>query len=98
MGRRKTRVIVIGMGKPGFIAQKISASMASTGTPSFWLHPTDAMHGDIGRVTRNDVALILSKSGQTDEIQMLTPVLREIGCKIIAITANPRSALAEASD
>ncbi len=92
------RVIVLGMGKPGFIAQKLSASLSSTGTPSMYLHPADALHGDIGRVTPKDIVIALSKSGETEEIVRLLPVLKKIGCKLISLAGNARSQLAEASD
>lgn len=91
------RVIVTGMGKPGFIAQKVSASLASTGTPSIFVHPADALHGDIGRVTKKDIVIVFSKSGETDEVIRLLPVLRRIGCRLVSITGNPASRLAEAS-
>ncbi len=92
------RVIVLGMGKPGFIAQKLSASLSSTGTPSMYLHPADALHGDIGRVTSSDLVIALSKSGETDEIVRLLPVLKRIGCKLIALAGDLNSQLAEAGD
>lgn len=91
-------VIVGGVGKPWFIAQKISASMASTGTPSFALHPSDAAHGDIGRVREDDIVILLSNSGASDEITRILPVLKQIGCSIIAITGNDSSVLAQAAD
>lgn len=90
----KGRVIVSGMGKPGFIARKISATLASTGTPSLYLHPAEAFHGDLGRVTREDQILFVSHSGETEEvIRMLSP-LKKIGVKIIAMTGNLHSTLA----
>ena len=95
--KTKGRVVLIGMGKPGYIAQKISASLASTGTQSFSLHPADALHGDLGRMMRKDVVLILSNSGETEEIVQLLPLIRAIGCKVIAMTGNLRSKLARAS-
>lgn len=95
--RTRGRVIVIGMGKPGFIAQKISASLASTGTASLSIHPADALHGDIGRIRKDDIIIALSKSGETEEIIKILPVIREIGCKLIAITCNPLSQLGRAS-
>ncbi|MBF0254663.1 MAG: KpsF/GutQ family sugar-phosphate isomerase [Candidatus Omnitrophica bacterium] len=91
-------VVVIGMGKPSYIGQKISASLASTGTPSFALHPADALHGDIGRVSPGCAALILSNSGETDEILKLLPLLRAARCALVAVTGNPRSTLARESD
>jgi len=98
MFRAKGPVIVIGMGKPAFIAQKISASLASTGTPSFSLHPADALHGDIGRVTRNSAVVVLSNSGQTEEIVKLLPLLRQTRCRLISITGNVNSTLGRAGD
>lgn len=94
----KARVIVTGMGKAGIIGQKFSATLSSTGTPSIWLHPAEAVHGDLGRVTRKDVVVILSYSGETEEIKSLLPFLKKIGSKIIALTANRKSFLARYSD
>jgi len=92
------RVVVTGMGKSGFIAQKISATLASTGTPSLWLHPADAVHGDLGRVTGKDVVVALSNSGETEEIKRLLPILKTFGATLIGITGNPESTLGELSD
>ncbi len=94
----KGRVVLTGMGKAGIIAQKISATMASTGTPSLWLHPAEAVHGDLGRVTSDDVVIALSNSGETEEIKNLLPVIKRIGAQLIAITGNPKSTLAKYSD
>lgn len=94
----KGRVVVTGMGKPGFIGAKISATMSSTGTPSLYLHPADAIHGDLGRVTRDDVVLAISNSGETEEIIRLLPTLRKIGARLIAMVGNTRSTLAKYSD
>lgn len=94
----KGRVILMGLGKPGFIAQKISATLSSTGTPSLFLHPTEALHGDIGRVVKEDTIVALSNSGQTDEIVKLLPIIKKIGAKIIALTGNVKSPLAKHSD
>jgi len=94
----KGRVIVTGMGKPGFIAQKVSATMASTGTPSLYLHPAEALHGDLGRVTRNDVIIAFSNSGETEEVVRLLPIIKKIGAKLIAVTGKKRSTLAMNSD
>jgi len=96
--RTKGRVIVTGMGKPGFIAQKISATLSSTGTPSLYLHPAEAHHGDLGRVTHDDCIIAISNSGETEEIIRLLPVIKKIGAKLIAMAGNTRSALAKASD
>ncbi len=92
------RVVVTGMGKPGFIAQKISATFASTGTPSLYLHPAEALHGDLGRLVPGDLVLALSNSGETDEIVRLLPSLKRLGAPIIALTGGSRSALAGAAD
>lgn len=92
------RVVVSGMGKAGIIGQKISATLASTGTPSLWLHPAEARHGDLGRVTKDDVVIILSNSGETDEITLLLGPVTKIGAKIIGITGAPQSPLGKHSD
>ncbi|MFA4982073.1 MAG: KpsF/GutQ family sugar-phosphate isomerase [Candidatus Omnitrophota bacterium] len=96
--RIKGRVIVTGMGKPGFIAQKISATLSSTGTPSLYLHPAEALHGDLGRVTKDDLILALSNSGETDEIVKFLPIVKKIGARIIAMTGNVRSTLGRIAD
>lgn len=98
MYRTKGRVIVTGMGKPGFIAQKISATLSSTGTPSLYLHPAEALHGDLGRVTKEDLILALSNSGETEEIVKFLPVVKKIGSKLIAMTGKTRSTLARFAD
>lgn len=92
------RVVVTGIGKPGFIAQKISATLSSLGIPSLWLHPVEALHGDLGRVTGQDVVLALSHSGETDEIVQLAPVLKRSGAKLIVMTGNPKSRLGKHAD
>src|SRR5438552_6089465 len=92
------RVVVTGMGKPGFIAQKLSATFASTGTPSLYLHPAEALHGDLGRLVPGDLVLALSNSGETDEIVRLLPSIRRLGAPIIAMTGGPRNSLADAAD
>ncbi len=94
----KGRVVVTGMGKAGIIGQKLSATLSSTGTPSLFLHSAEAIHGDLGRVTKEDVVIILSNSGQTDEIKNLLPLLKKIGSKIIAVTGNTKSILGRFSD
>ncbi|MBF0406559.1 MAG: KpsF/GutQ family sugar-phosphate isomerase [Candidatus Riflebacteria bacterium] len=94
----KGRVIVCGMGKSGIVGKKISATLSSTGTPSFSLHPAEALHGDLGMVTENDVVILLSNSGETEEIVRLIPFLKRIGTKIIAFTGNMDSTLARMSD
>lgn len=96
--RTKGRVIVSGMGKPGFIAQKISATLASLGTPSLYLHPAEALHGDLGRVTKDDILILLSNSGETEELIKLLPVIKKIGAKVISIVGNTKSTLSKNSD
>jgi arabinose-5-phosphate isomerase len=92
------RVVVTGMGKSGIIAQKVSATLASTGTPSIFLHPTEAIHGDLGRIVKGDVLLVLSASGDTEEILVLLPLVKRLGSPVVALTGQPRSALAAAAD
>ncbi len=94
----KGRVIVTGMGKAGIIGQKLSATLASTGTPSYWVHPAEATHGDMGRVAKHDVIVAVSNSGETEELTRLLPVIKRIGSRLIALTGNPRSSLAKHSD
>ncbi|MHC4224615.1 MAG: KpsF/GutQ family sugar-phosphate isomerase [Planctomycetota bacterium] len=91
-------VVVTGMGKSGLIAQKISATLASTGTPSFFLHPAEAIHGDIGRVGKEDLLIAISNSGQTEEIQRLIPAVKQIGAGLVAITGDEASSLARHAD
>jgi arabinose-5-phosphate isomerase len=92
------RVVCTGMGKSGHIARKIAATLASTGTPAFYMHPGEAGHGDLGMVTDTDVLLALSYSGENDELLMLLPVLRRQGNRVIAMTGRPASALAREAD
>jgi len=94
----KGRVVVTGMGKAGIIGQKISATLSSTGTPSLWLHAVEAIHGDLGRVKKDDVVIAMSNSGETEEIVRLIPYIKKIGSSLIAITGNIRSNLAKNSD
>ena len=94
----KGRAVVMGMGKSGHIANKIAATLSSTGTPAYFVHPAEASHGDIGMVTREDVVLALSNSGTTPEILALLPILKRKGVKLIAFTGNPLSELALAAD
>jgi len=94
----KGRVVISGIGKPGLIGAKISATMASTGTSSIILHPTEAVHGDLGRIGHDDILLALSNSGETEELLRVLPVVREIGAKIISITATIDNSLAKFSD
>jgi len=93
----KGHVVTTGMGKSGLIAQKLSATLASTGTPSFFLHPTEALHGDLGRVVGQDLVIALSNSGAT-EVRRLIPSVKQIGAKLIAITRNPDSSLGRHAD
>jgi len=94
----KGRVVTTGMGKAGIIGQKISATLASTGAPSLPLHPAEAFHGDLGRITKDDLVLAISNSGETDEVVRLVPEVKKIGARIIAITADSDSALARHAD
>jgi arabinose-5-phosphate isomerase len=94
----KGRVVVSGMGKTGIIAQKFSATLASTGSPSLFLHTAEAIHGDLGKVTSDDAVIIISNSGSTEEIKQLLPLLKKIGARVIALTGNTKSILAKYSD
>lgn len=88
------RVVVIGMGKSGHIAGKIAATLASTGTPAFFVHPGEASHGDMGMITKQDVVLALSNSGETEEIVKILPIIKRLAVPLIAMTGNPKSTLA----
>ena len=88
------RVVVTGMGKSGHIGNKIAATLASTGTPAFFLHPGEASHGDLGMITQKDVVIALSNSGETQEILTILPLIRRQGVPLIALTGNPNSTLA----
>jgi arabinose-5-phosphate isomerase len=90
-------VVVIGMGKSGHIAGKIAATLASTGTPAFFVHPGEASHGDLGMITRHDVVLALSNSGETEEIVRILPLIKRLGVPLIAMTGNPASTLSNIS-
>jgi arabinose-5-phosphate isomerase len=92
------RVVTTGMGKSGIIAQKISATLSSTGTPSLFLHPAEAVHGDLGRIVKGDVVLAVSNSGDTDEILTLVPQVKRLGCPLLAMTGDTRSPLASVAD
>ena len=92
------KVIVIGMGKSGHIGNKIAATLASTGTPAFAVHPAEAGHGDLGMISRNDVVIAISYSGESDEISMILPVIQRAGVKIISMTGNHSSSIARAAD
>ncbi len=88
------RIVVLGMGKSGHIGSKIAATLASTGSPAFFVHPGEASHGDLGMITPNDVVLALSNSGETEEILIILPIIRRLGVPLIALTGNSRSTLA----
>ena len=92
------RVVVSGMGKSGHIGGKIAATLASTGTPAFFVHPGEASHGDLGMITSQDVVLALSNSGETDELVNILPLIKRLGVPLVTMTGNPRSSLAEAAD
>lgn len=92
------RVIVSGMGKSGHIARKIAATMSSTGTPAYFVHPAEASHGDLGMITSLDVFIALSYSGESDELMTIVPVIKRQGARLISITGNPKSTLALAAD
>ena len=98
IGACKGHLVVTGMGKAGLVGQKISATFASTGTPSIFLHPAEAYHGDLGRVLAADVVLAIYNSGETEEVGRLLPSIRQIGAKIIAITASKSSTLGRNAD
>ncbi len=92
------RVVVIGMGKSGLIGKKIAATLASTGTPAFFLHPAEGIHGDLGMVSKEDVALLISNSGETEEILRILPSVKRLNLKLITLTGNTKSTLAKMSD
>jgi arabinose-5-phosphate isomerase len=94
----KGRVIVTGIGKSGIIGKKIAATLTSTGTAAFFLHPTEGIHGDLGMVKKNDVVIAITKSGGTDELYQLIPLFKRLGVPIITLTGNPSSSVAEKSD
>ena len=98
MQSAKGRVILTGMGKSGHIAKKIAASLASTGTPSFFVHPAEASHGDLGMITNNDVIIAISNSGESKELIDILNYSKRFGIKLIAITKNPESSLGKAGD
>jgi arabinose-5-phosphate isomerase len=92
------RIVVSGMGKSGHIASKIAATLASTGTPAFFMHPAEASHGDLGMITAGDVVIGLSNSGESEELLAIVPLLKRMGAKLISITGNTRSSLAQLAD
>jgi len=94
----KGRVVVSGIGKSGHVAGKIASTLASTGTPAFFVHPAEASHGDLGMITRGDILIALSNSGESDELLVIVPILKREGAKLIAMTGNPASSLATEAD
>ncbi len=92
------RIVVLGMGKSGHIGNKIAATLASTGTPAFFVHPGEASHGDLGMITSKDVVLALSNSGETDEILTILPIIKRLNVPLVAMTGNPASSLASEAD
>ena len=94
----KGRIVVLGMGKSGHIAGKIAATLASTGSPAFFVQAAEASHGDLGMITDEDVLLVLSNSGETDEVRQILPLLKRLGVSIIAMTGKPESTLASHAD
>ena len=92
------RIVVLGMGKSGHIAGKIAATLASTGSPAFFVHPGEASHGDLGMITPDDLVLALSNSGETEEILLILPLIKRLGVPLISLTGNPSSTLAQAAD
>jgi arabinose-5-phosphate isomerase len=92
------RVVVTGMGKSGHIGGKIAATLASTGTPSFFMHPAEASHGDLGMITQHDLLLAVSYSGETDEVVTILPLVKRMGARLISMTGKPKSTLAQAAD
>ena len=94
----KGRIVVSGIGKSGHIARKIAATFASTGSPAFFVHPAEASHGDLGMVTRDDVFVALSNSGETDELLTIVPIVKRTGAKLIALTGAPQSSIAKLAD
>lgn len=94
----KGRVVVTGMGKSGLIGQKIASTMASTGTPAFFLHPAEGIHGDLGMIMKGDVVIAISNSGETDEVVRILPIIKRLGASLISMSGNPKSSLAKAGD
>jgi len=98
MAQCKGRVVITGLGKSGLVGRKIAATMASTGTPSFFLHPVEGAHGDMGMLREEDVILAISNSGGTDELNAIIPMLKSLGCTVVCMTGNTASAMAQLSD
>lgn len=98
LSKTRGKIVICGMGKSGHVARKIAATMTSTGSPAYFLHPAEGVHGDLGLLQRSDTALVLSKSGETDEIAMLLPCFERLGIPLVAITGSGDSLLARAAD
>ncbi|MDX1812871.1 MAG: KpsF/GutQ family sugar-phosphate isomerase, partial [Gammaproteobacteria bacterium] len=94
----KGRIVVMGIGKSGHIGGKVAATLASTGTPAFFVHPAEASHGDMGMIVPSDVVMAFSNSGETEEIKTLLPLIKRLGVPLIALTGNPQSTLARNAD
>ncbi|HEY5718168.1 MAG TPA: KpsF/GutQ family sugar-phosphate isomerase [Motiliproteus sp.] len=94
----KGRVVVVGMGKSGHIGRKLAATLASTGTPAFFVHPGEASHGDMGMITASDVVIALSNSGKTEEVVTLLPLIKRLGTPLVSMTGNPASTLSQSAD
>ncbi|MDH3984246.1 MAG: KpsF/GutQ family sugar-phosphate isomerase, partial [Gammaproteobacteria bacterium] len=92
------RIVVTGMGKSGHVSNKIAATLASTGTPAFFMHPAEASHGDLGMITSQDLLLAISYSGETAEVVTILPVVKRMGAKLVSLTGNPLSTMAQAAD
>ena len=92
------RVVVTGMGKSGHVSNKIAATLASTGTPAFFMHPAEASHGDVGMITKHDLLLAISYSGETEEVITILPFVKRMGAKLLAMTGNPKSTMAKTAD
>lgn len=98
LAKCKGRVVITGIGKSGLVGRKIAATLSSTGTPAFFLHPVEGAHGDLGMLQKEDVVLAISNSGETDELNAIIPSLRQLGLRIISLTSNPNSTLGKLSD
>ena len=92
------RIVVTGMGKSGHVSNKIAATLASTGTPAFFMHPAEASHGDLGMITNQDTLLAISYSGETDEVVTILPIVKRMGARLLSMTGNPKSTMAQAAD
>jgi arabinose-5-phosphate isomerase len=92
------RIVVTGMGKSGHVSNKIAATLASTGTPAFFMHPAEASHGDLGMITNQDTLLAVSYSGETDEVVTILPIVKRMGARLLSMTGNAKSTMAQAAD